>query len=282
MSSSEAPNHQQAELWNERGGIWVEQQALLDRMLAPFEVSLTEHVVAGGGVKVLDIGCGAGATTLALATRVGPGGICLGVDISAPLIAAAKARARADGAAHAAFVRADAQIHPFEREAFDAVISRFGVMFFEDPTAAFANIRQAAAPDARLAFVAWRSAAENPFMTTAARAVAPLFPPQPAPDPDAPGQFAFADAERVRRILTASGWRDIAVEPLGQDCVIAQEELMPYVMHMGPAGAAVQNADEATREEARQRLWSAFQPFLAGGRATFTAACWWVTARRGL
>lgn len=271
------PNSEQAQAWNNTSGpVWVEMQGLLDRMLAPFETQIVERAFPGRGRRVLDIGCGAGATTLAMAEKLGPDGFCLGVDISAPLVAAAKARA---GAASVAFVTADAQTHPFEAGAFDAVISRFGVMFFDDPVAAFANIRKAGAPGAGLGFAAWRSPAENPFMTAGGRAVAPLLPPQPAAAPDAPGQFAFADAQRVRGILSDSGWRDVAVEPMDVACELPGGDLAGFAMKMGPAGAALREADDATREAARAVLDTAYQPFVDGGVVRFNAACWWVTAR---
>ena len=142
--------------------------------------------------RVLDVGCGTGSTTLAVARLLGAKGRCTGIDISEPMIAAARARAEREGTP-ASFIRADAQTHAFEPASFDMIISRFGVMFFDDSVRAFANLRRAARDDAELRFIAWRSAAENPFMTTAERAAAPLLPNLPARRPDAPGQFAFAD-----------------------------------------------------------------------------------------
>jgi SAM-dependent methyltransferase len=279
MDSSQDPNRQQAEQWNTVSGpAWVELQVVLDRMLAPFEAKLTREAFPGPGRRVLDIGCGAGATTLAMAGRLGPEGHCLGVDISGPLVAAARARADAAGVTTVVFEQGDAQIYRFEPAAFDAVISRFGVMFFDDPVAAFRNIRRAAAPGAGMTFACWRSPAENPFMTTATRALANIVPPQ-LPAPDAPGQFAFADPGRVRRILGEAGWRDVAIEALDETCTIDRKELMVYVMKMGPAGAALREADEGTRQAALDRLQSAFEPFMDGDVARFMAACWWVTAR---
>jgi len=280
MSVSQASNQQQAELWNlTNGPVWVELQTVLDRMLAPLEERLTQMAFPGEGSRVLDIGCGAGATTLAMAERLGSSGLSLGVDISGPLIDAAKGQAAARQVDQAAFICADAQTHAFEAEAFDAVISRFGVMFFDDPVAAFENIRRAAVPGAGLAFVAWRSPAENPFMTAPARALAPMLPPQPAPDPNGPGQFGFADAERVRRILAQSGWRDVEIERLDAPCIIAIDDLMAYAMNMGPTGAVLRQADSTLRERAETTVRSALQPFVDGEFARSTAACWWVTAK---
>lgn len=274
------PNRDQAALWNDASGrTWVEMQGLLDRMLAPFGDRLLEAGFPGEGANVLDVGCGAGATTLGMARRLGPGGLCLGVDISAPLIAAAKARAEAGGADAAAFVQADAQTFRFDPASFDAVISRFGVMFFDDPEAAFANIRRAARPGAKLAFLAWRSPAENPFMTTAARAAAPFLPQMPTPQPDAPGQFGFADGERVRRILAASGWSEVDVTPVDIATEIAEADLLSYVTRLGPAGLAMREMEEGARARVIDAIRAAFEPLVKDGAARFTGACWLGTAR---
>jgi SAM-dependent methyltransferase len=280
MSLAPERNRDQAALWNNAAGRnWVDMQDVLDRMLAPFEALLVAEAFPGEGARVLDIGCGAGATTLSMARRLGPDGACLGVDISGPLVAAATARAAAEGLPSAAFVEADAQTYPFEPDHFDAVISRFGVMFFDDPEAAFVNIRRAARRGARLCFVAWRSPAENPFMVTAARAAGPYLPQMPAQDPSAPGQFAFADGERVRRILAASGWTDLEVRPVDVPMVVPEADLMAYVTRMGPVGLVLQSADEKTRAEVAGVLAAAFEPFIREGAARFTSACWLVSAR---
>lgn len=280
MSETLQPNRDQATLWNEASGpTWVELQAVLDRMLAPFVDVLIDEAFPGAGGRILDIGCGAGATTLAMARRLGLQGQALGVDISGPLVAAARARAEADGVGNAAFVQADAQTYGFEAGRFDAVISRFGVMFFEDPEAAFANIRRGARPEARLAFVAWRSPADNPFMTAAWRAAAPFLPEMPTPEPNAPGQFGFADGERTAGILRAAGWRDVDVQPLDVPAAVAVEDLRRYLQKMGPVGAALRQADEATRSRVTDAVEAAYAPFIVDGEARYTAACWKVTAR---
>ncbi|MGK3971142.1 class I SAM-dependent methyltransferase [Sorangium sp. So ce118] len=280
MSEVNQPNRDQAALWNEAGGpIWVEMQEVLDAVLAPLGAPLLEEGFPGEGGRVLDIGCGAGATALAMARRLGPAGRCLGVDISGPLVAAARARAAAEGLSSAAFLQADAQTHGFEPDNFDAVISRFGVMFFDDPAAAFANIRRAARRSAKLTFVAWRSPAENPFMTTAARAAAPFLPHLPVPAPDAPGQFAFADRDRVQRILDASGWTDVDIRPIDVPSGVAEKDLFAYVTRLGPVGLALRDVDEPTRARTAEAVRAAFDPYVRDRAARFTAACWLVTAR---
>jgi SAM-dependent methyltransferase len=276
----QVPNHDQAALWNTTAGrTWAELQDLLDRVLGPFVQPVVEAGFPGPGGRVVDIGCGAGATTLAMASKLGSDGLALGVDISAPLVETAKARAADAGLGCAAFIQADAQTYAFEADAFDAVISRFGVMFFDDPEAAFANIRRGVRRDGRLAFVAWRSPAENAFMTTGVRAAAPFLPQMPAPVPDAPGQFGFADGARVRRILEGAGWRDVEVAPLDLPLTIAEPDLMTYVTRMGPAGLALQQADDELRARIVAALEDAFRPFVRDGEARFDTACWQVAAR---
>lgn len=281
MSSTHEANRDQVALWNEASGrTWVELQAVLDGLLAPFEAIVLDAGFPGEGGRVLDVGCGAGATTLAMARRLGKAGQCLGVDISEPLLTAAKARAAAEGCDNATFLQADAQTHRFEPNRFDTVISRFGVMFFDDPEAAFANLRRAARIAGKLAFVAWRSPAENPFMTTARRAAEPLLSNMPTPDPNAPGQFAFADKDYVRRILERGGWSDIVVRPVDVEGHVAEKDLLSYVTRLGPVGLALREVDEATRVRVTEVVRAAFEPYIQNGAARFSMACWLVSAVR--
>lgn len=280
MSGNREANPDQAELWNGPSGCaWVEMQAVLDEMLAPFGALLLEQAVKEGIRRVLDVGCGAGATTLLAAKLIGQAGACLGADISAPLLEVARKRALQEKLGNAQFVQADAQTHAFEPDSFDCVISRFGVMFFDDPVAAFTNIRRAARSDARMTFVAWRSPAENPFMTTAARAAAPFLPTLRAPDPNAPGQFAFADPEKVRRILEVSGWKKLELLPVDVPSTVAKGDLLNYVTRLGPVGLALKDADDETRARTTAAVRAAFDPFIQDGAARFSAACWLVNAR---
>lgn len=281
MSHPREANQDQVALWNEASGrTWVELQGVLDGLLAPFETIAIDAGFPGEGGRVLDIGCGAGATTLAMARRVGSTGRCLGVDISEPLLSAAKARAAAEGRDNATFLQADAQTHRFTPGSFDAVISRFGVMFFDDPQAAFDNLRRAVRVAGKLAFVAWRSPAENPFMTTARRAAEPLLSNMPTPAPDAPGQFAFADSDRVRRILERAGWSDIVVRPVDVEGQLAERDLFSYVVKLGPVGVALREVDEATRARVTEVVRAAFQPYIRNGSARVAMACWLVSAAR--
>lgn len=273
-------NLAQSKLWNARAGeMWVEQRDMLDRLFQPIEAVLADAAQAQGAREVLDIGCGAGATTLAVARRLGRGGRCTGADLSIPLIEAARQRAEAEDVENAQFIVADAQDHAFEPSRFDALISRFGVMFFSDPVLAFANLKRASQTGAGLTAVAWRGAEENPFMTAAARAAAPLapelFPPR---DPAAPGQFAFADPDRVRGILTESGWREVNIRPLDVACTLSEDDLATYVTRMGPVGLLLPELDEERRGEFIEAVRQAFDIYVSSGVARFTAACWIVQA----
>ena len=281
MSQTETqPNEAQAKLWNARGGgAWFAQREMLDRLLRPIEQLLADAVEDARANDVLDIGCGAGATTLAVARRLGARGRCTGVDLSAPLIEAARDRASAAGVENTRFIAADVQQYGFEASEFDAMISRFGVMFFSDPVAAFANLRRAARPKADLTFIAWRGAEENPFMTAAERAAAPLLPELVPRDPAAPGQFAFADAERVRGVLAASGWRDVDIRPLDVACTLTEGDLAVYVTTMGSVGLLLPDLDDRRRSEVTAAVRRAFEVYVSAGVAEFTAACWRVHAR---
>jgi SAM-dependent methyltransferase len=279
MDTMHPSDNEQTRLWNGLAGhAWVEAQGSLDQMLKPFEDLLVEEMPAGFTGWVLDVGCGTGSTTLAVARLLAAKGRCAGIDISGPMIAAARARAEREGTP-ASFIHANAQTHVFEPASFDMVISRFGVMFFDDPVSAFTNLRRAASDTAELRFVAWRSAAENPFMTTAERAAAPLLPALPARRPDGPGQFAFADTHRVERILEDSGWAEIDIRPIDMACTLPEKELVPYLTRLGPVGRMLDAADERTRTQVIETVRPAFDPYVHGAEVRFTAACWMVSAR---
>ena len=280
QASSSGPD--QAAHWNGPAGeAWVAAQDLLDGMFHRLEEALAETAAKAGARRVLDIGCGTGATTLAVARRLGPGGEALGVDISAPMVAAARTRAEREGSP-ARFVVADATTHALPAGHFDLAVSRFGVMFFPDPVAAFTNIRGALRPGGGLAAVAWRSREENPFMTTAERTAVPMLPEAPPPRrADAPGQFGFADEGRVRGILANSGWSGIEMRPVDVDCRFPATALELYLTRLGPLGTLLREVDEGTRGRVIGAVRAAFQPFVHGDTVRFTAACWWIEARAG-
>ena len=279
MNGTRQANDEQTMLWNGLAGrAWVEAQELLDQMFKPLEDLLVEAVFAGSEHRVLDVGCGTGSTTLAIARRLGAKGRCIGIDISEPMLTAGQARAEREST-RASFIRANAQDHAFEPATFDMILSRFGVMFFDDFVRAFVNLRHAAKDSAELRFVAWRSPSENPFMTTAERAAAPLLPNLPARRPDAPGQFAFADQRRVHRILEESGWAEIDIQPIDVACTLPEKALVRYLTRFGPLGQILHEVDERTRTQVIETVRAAFDPYVHGAEVRFTAAGWRVGAQ---
>jgi ubiquinone/menaquinone biosynthesis C-methylase UbiE len=279
MEAAHQPDNAQATLWNGPAGqAWVEAQELLDGVFKPFEDLLTGAVAAGSAGRVLDVGCGTGGTTLAVARRLGTDGRTVGIDISEPMIAAARARAERENLP-AEFIEADAETHAFPPTRFDTIISRFGVMFFADPVEAFANLRRAARGGGGLRFIAWRGAAENPFMTAGERAAAPLLPEIPARRADGPGQFAFADKSKVQRIVEDSGWTDVEIRPIDVGCAFPERELVGYLTRLGPLGLILRQKDEAARARIVETVRAAFDGYVRGAEVCFTAACWDVEAR---
>jgi SAM-dependent methyltransferase len=279
MRPTPETNDEQAKLWKGIGGQgWVEAQAALDQMFKPFEDLLVEAVSARSSSRVLDVGCGTGSTTLAFARLLGAEGRSVGIDISDPMIAAARARAEHERIA-ATFICANAEDYAFQPAGFDTIVSRFGVMFFADSVRAFTNLRRAAVASAELRFIAWRSAAENPFMTAAERAAAPLLPDLPPRRPDAPGQFAFANGQRVRTILEDSGWADIDIRPIDVRCTFGEKDLLLYLTRIGPVSRVLQEVDGRTRARVIETVRGALDPYVQGTEVRFTAACWMVGAR---
>jgi SAM-dependent methyltransferase len=208
-------NQAQAEHWNssEQASRWVDEQDLRDRMLAPFAAMIFSAAALSPGEHVLDVGCGCGTTTLDAARAVAPGR-AVGVDLSAPMLERARQNATRFAVTNVSFEQGDAQTYTFPiPERFDVVISRFGVMFFADPVAAFANLRTAARPDGRLTFVCWQPLAANEWLTVTAGALAEHLEIPDQGDPSAPGMFALAEPDRVRSILTDSGWHSVCVTP---------------------------------------------------------------------
>jgi SAM-dependent methyltransferase len=253
-------------------------QDVLDQMYQPVEDLLVDAIRSEATARVLDVGCGTGSTTVAAARRLGASGSGTGIDISEPMIAAARARAEGQGGS-VTFIVGDAQAYPLERASFDAVISRFGVMFFADPVAAFRNLHGAASAGALLRLIVWRSADENPFMTAAERAAAPLLPDLPVRRPDEPGQFAFADRDRVRRILADSGWSKIDIQPIDVPCAMPESVLVPYLTQLGPVGRVLQQATDDVRARVVAAIRPAFDSYVHGAEVRFDAACWIVVAR---
>lgn len=275
---SEQPVDQRA-LWNGAAGKgWVEQQEIFDAMYQPIVEALGWSVVEEGARSVLDVGCGTGPTTLEIARALGTDGRCVGLDISEPMLASARGNAAREKFA-AEFILADAESHDFGAEQFDMLVSRFGVMFFTDPVAAFANLRSTMRPDGAMRAFTWRHPRENPFMTVAAQASREFVPDMPKFDPEAPGQFGLCEEDRARRILTEAGWREIEIAPFDFECEMPESELVPFFTLRGPLGQAYPKLDAATQERVVTALREAFADYIHGDVVRYKAATWDIRAR---
>jgi len=274
-------NADQIAYWNGPGGQrWSDRQAAQDRLLAPVSDVLISHIAAKPGERILDVGCGCGGLSIALASKVAPDGSVLGVDISAPMLA--RARETAPAGLPVEFVLADATVHPFEPGGFDCLVSRFGVMFFADPVASFTNMHRALKPSGRMAFACWREPKQNPWMMTPLQAVYRHVPKLPPQGPDDPGPFAFASEERVRRILAEAGFRDVALKPreLSLDIAIGKglEAAVQSALEIGPANRALEGHPQEVREAARQSVREILTPYRQGDRVALPGAIWLVSA----
>lgn len=279
--SETAANAAQIDYWNATvGRTWAQFQNQLDRQISPLGLEALRVLAPMAGERVLDVGCGCGQTTLDLATRVGPAGHVTGIDISEPMLDVARSRESPRGAIRPDFIRADAQTADLGEGVFDAVFSRFGVMFFSDPQAAFANLLAALKPAGRLAFVCWRPYAENPWMRAPMEAAQPFLPPMPASDPNAPGPFAFADPQRIGSILRSVGYDDVTIEPF--DALIGGasiEDTVKLTFQVGPLGSALR-AEPQLALVVGNAVRSVLQSFETPEGVMMPASVWIVRARR--
>jgi SAM-dependent methyltransferase len=274
-------NQRQIEHWNStESRRWVDQQAAYDRQLEPFGDLVFEAAALTAADTVLDIGCGCGTTTLraAQASR-----LSIGVDVSAPMLARAREEAAARGVTNAEFLEVDAQSHPFTAESVDVAISRFGVMFFDDPTTAFANIRAALRPGARLAFVCWQDFECNDWLRVPLGA-AGEFLPMPAP-PDGPGPWSLSDPRRVETVLTAAGFADIGIEPHSVTMLVggtpSVDDACDFVLRSGFGIAMFDGADPDVAERARAAVRDVMAQHADDTGVHLGTGSWVVTARPG-
>jgi len=278
MTSS--TNAQQIEYWNGPAGErWARLQEKIDLHLEQITEAALCFAAPQEGERILDIGCGCGTTTFLLAFRVGDTGVAAGLDISQPMLGVARARSLAQNA-DLPFIEGDASNYDFQ-PVFDLVFSRFGIMFFADPVSAFANIRKALAPAGRLAFVCWRSMAENIWASAPMEAATRLLPSQEPVDPLAPGPFAFADCERLRSILASAQYSHVEIERFDgtMNMGATLEEAAAEVLNIGPLSRAATDLDEDMRAKIRRAVEVAFAPYASPAGVKPPAACWLVRAR---
>jgi len=269
-------NQSEIEIWNGAvGERWATLQELLDRHIRVFGLDVLAVADLRTGERVLDVGAGCADMTIDAAKRVGPAGHVVGVDVSRPMLA--RGRERASGLANLELIEHDAST--FVPDApFDVVLSRFGVMFFDEPALAFTNIRSAAKPGARLAFACWQELGKNPWAAVPLEAVLRVVAAKPASAPDAPGPFAFADPARIRDVLANAGWSNVAIAPASHLVPLGAtlEDAVEFSSRSGPAARAVREADAAQQPAVLAAIREALAPH--GPSVALQGAAWIVTA----
>jgi len=280
MSDTDQLHADQIAYWNGSGGAhWVAQQRHTDAQLSPITEAVLAAAAASPGERILDVGCGCGTTTMLLATVAGH---VTGLDVSAPMLG--WARERSVGRTNIDWVLDDAATHAFAPESFDLLFSRFGVMFFGSPVAAFANLRTALRPGGRLVFVCWRPFDENPWMRVPLHAAYEHIPRMPRPGPEDPGPFAFADPDRVARILTDAGWSAPKLTPVDVSLDLGAggglDRAVEQATHIGAASRALREAPEELRPAAIAAIRAALVPYVRGETVALGGAVWVVRAER--
>jgi SAM-dependent methyltransferase len=277
MATRDEINADMLAFWNGKGGdAWVARQEHTDITLAPVTDAFRVFAAPRAGERVVDIGCGCGAPTLAFARAVGPTGRVAAFDISGPMLAEGERRASAAGIANIDWRQADPATAALDK--YDLLVSAFGVMFFGDRVAAFTNIRRAAAPGARMALLCWRSLAENPWMGVPMTAAAKHLPPRPKPVPNAPGMFAFADRDHVTEVVTAAGWATPRFEKLDIDLDIAAgrglDEAVVHLTEIGAVNSWLRNQPAEVVSAVVASVHEALARYADGASVRLPAAMW--------
>ncbi|HEX3486795.1 MAG TPA: methyltransferase domain-containing protein [Micropepsaceae bacterium] len=274
-------NAGQIAYWNgPNGEMWAKLREKRDRDHAFLTDALLDRSNPRPGERVLDIGCGSGTTTLKLAERVAPNGYVLGIDISRPMLGVARRRAIA-AKSSALFAEGDVtDYYEFEPQSFDLAFSQLGVMFFADPVAAFANVKRAMKPAARLHFACWRSPAEHLWAFVPESAAKPFLPPSPPADPNAPGRYAFQNPDHVKNLLLQAGFHDPEFEKLDTQIFAGAtpEEAADAVIEGGPLQRTLTDADETTRAKVRAAVTERLAKEMGPNGIYLTSAAWLVGA----
>jgi SAM-dependent methyltransferase len=276
-----SPNQQQFEAWNGGESVhYVEHSDRYDRQLAPFAEALFERAQPEAHDAVLDVGCGCGATTLTAARRARR---AVGVDISIPLLEVAEERARSASLDNAEFVVADAQTHAFDRGTFDVVVSQFGVMFFDDPPSAFANLRAAVVPGGRLVFVCWQGLEANEWLCVVGDAVAPHADlPSLGGLAGGPGMFALKDPDETSALLTVGGFNGIEVEPIAPTIVLGGggtlDDSMEFLLGMGMVRGLLGRVEAGDRPAAMEALRASLAERYEPGIGVGVGAAGWLVS----
>jgi SAM-dependent methyltransferase len=277
------PNVEQAEYWDGAGGEhWAADADRYDEINRRYGERIVAASAPQPGERVLDVGCGNGALALAIGPHVAPGGSVLGLDLSGPMLANARRRAEAAGLGNVEFEKGDAQVAPLPEASFDAAVSRFGVMFFEDPPAAFANIGRALRPGGRLVFACWQEVLRNEWIFVPSGAALAYVPMPDLGEPGGPGPFSLADPDRVRSVLAGAGFSDIdiedAVEPMRFGATV--DEAVAFLRSTNMAETLFAEVDEETKAKAWDAIRDALAAYETPEGVVMKGAAWLVRAQR--
>jgi len=282
MTPNEIVNIEQAAEWDgPNGEFWARHQERFDATIAPHHAVLMDAAAIAPGERVLDIGCGNGLSTRDAARAAGDRGEALGVDLSGPMLSLAERLAKEEGLGNVRFEHGDAQVYRFPAETFDVVISRFGVMFFSDPPAAFSNIASAVKPGGRLAMLVWGAIPDNEWIVAIAGAIAPG-QPLPEPPPGTPGPFGLADQDFARRTLTAAAFTDVSFTRSEQAWNVGTDadEAYAFLSELGPVQMMLEKLDDRAKARALDGLRAAVAGHVTSDGVVFGSSAWVVTARR--
>jgi SAM-dependent methyltransferase len=273
-------NVEMARAWAEEGERWAEQAERYDATVRRHSRRLLDAAHISAGHRVLDIGCGCGESTRD-AARIATSGLALGVDLSARMIIRARERAQAEGLTNVRFEQADAQVYPFESAVFDLAISRFGVMFFADPVAAFGNIGQGLRPGGRLALLAWQALQQNEWLLAIRQALA-MGRTLPEPPAGAPGPFGLAEAGRVQRILAEAGFEEIDLAPVHEPMCFGRDadDAFGFARTMGPVKGLLDDLDEPVAVRALEQLRATLATHATREGVLLDSRAWLISARR--
>ena len=280
---SDLPNGEQAAFWNELAPGWLRGEQHSEQVAGPFGSLAIERLELSPGQRVLDVGCGSGPTTVEIARMVEPGGEVVGADISATLVAAARQRAEEAEVLNATFVTADVQTDDVGDDAFDAVFSRFGMMFFSDPELAFGRIRRAMRRGGKLVFACWQDLFSNEWMFVPGSAVITVtgvLPPMPGPGE--PGPFSLAESGLAAALLGRAGFTDIAADPVSMTLALPESDvasLAELSQLVGPVREALRGADDPTRRRIIDAVDDALQAKVADGVLRLSASAYIISAR---
>ena len=274
-------NQEQKEFWNEKKGeIWVSLESKIDKMLGPLGDQAIKILKPKVGEKILDIGCGTGSTSQTLSKLVGESGIITGIDISKPILNFAQKQKENKKIKNINFIQADAQNHQFSDLNFDAVFSRFGIMFFEDPISAFKNIKKSLSCNGRLTFVCWSKSEDNDWMNLSSNVASQFLELPPKANPKEPGPFALEDYFYIEEILIKSGWKNIKIKAYKENIVIGEtlDHAADFLSRMGPMSVPFENANEQTKEKVISALKECYSKYFTPKGVEFHFSSWIVSA----